>query len=92
MLLGMSRQETAEHKLLTENFDDIAHSRGRSKDSTGEIGKGPKASYRKICLPQVLAESEMRCGCTTGWQPDEHCGCGGEERLRVEIAKHGLSY
>ena len=20
---------------------------------------------------------QHKCGCTTGWQPDEHCGCGG---------------
>lgn len=26
------------------------------------------------------------CGCTTGWQPDEHCGCGGEDRVLTRIA------
>ena len=22
---------------------------------------------------------QHKCGCTTGWQPDEHCGCGVKE-------------
>lgn len=33
------------------------------------------------------------CGCTTGWNPDEHCGCGGEEKQRKEILeKYNLTY
>lgn len=32
------------------------------------------------------------CGCTTGWQPDEHCGCGGEDRVREELKKLGLEF
>ncbi len=28
-----------------------------------------------------------RCGCTTGWQPDEHCGCGGEETLKKAMGE-----
>lgn len=34
-----------------------------------------------------------KCGCTTGWQPDEHCGCAGEGRLAKEIFdEYGLMY
>lgn len=33
------------------------------------------------------------CGCTTGWQPDEHCGCGGEDRLIKQIfEEYGIIY
>jgi hypothetical protein len=31
---------------------------------------------------------QHRCGCTTGWLPDEHCGCGGKEQRDLERAEY----
>ncbi len=67
----------------------------------GHVWIGVERPMSAVVVPDMLQGwydagcrcAYHNCGCTTGWQPDEHCGCGGEEHFRQAMTeKHGAAY